>query len=347
MCRRCMRNHTQSSSRRGFLTAVGAGTIGAVAGCSDLLSDGDTITIGTASQGSSTFAAAQALQRAVSEHSDDLTLDAQTTDGFVANVRLFDDGEMDAIGLDNYTAAQAHNDEGPYEDDTVDDVPMQGFTFLELHIYPMAVDGSGIETTEDLPDTDFWPIQAGFATRLLTEDVLEEAGMWDDLDIVEIGTDAIAGSIEEGDVEAFAADADSYVDLPEYLTEVDTRADVHAVEVTDDFADAIEAAEGIGYAEVEPYGWEQDIGVDTLRAWTLDGQFRFGSDIDPDHVYELMRVSHEHVDTVQDSDPTYLDHSDLDTMTAAINDQDPVHPGAADFYKDHGVWNDNWTEGEI
>lgn len=342
-----MQNSREYASRRTFLTAAGAGTVSALAGCSDSLSGGDTITIGTASQGSSTFAAAQALQRAVSEHSDDLTLDAQVTDGFVSNVRLFDSGEMDAIGLDNYTANQAHNDQGPYEEDHVESVPMQGFSFLELHIYPMAVDGSGIETTDDLPGTDFWPIQAGFATRLLTEDVLKQAGMWDNLNIAEFGTGAVAGSIEEGDIEAFAADADNYVDIPGYLTEVDTRADVHAVEVTDDFADAIKATRGIGYAEIEPYGWEQDIKADMLRTWTLDGQFRFGSDIDPDQLYELMRVSHEHVETVQESDPTYLDHSNLETMTAAINDEEPIHPGAADFYKDQGVWNDDWIEGEI
>lgn len=335
-------------ARRDVLSTAGALGALSIAGCMGGGEDEERVTVGTAGEGSSTFAAAQALQRAISQEGEGVVLDAQTTQGYVSNVRLYDSGEVPAIGLDNYTAVQAAENEGPYADDPVDSLPMQGFQFSTINMYPMAVDGTGIETTSDLEGRRVWPIEAGNATRLLTEDVLREAGLWEELEIVEVGGSDLAGAVEEGQVEAFIADPSGYVDtLPGEIQEVDTRNDLHAVEVEDFVVEAIHNIDGIGYQELdEVRGWNQDIGADMLRTWTLNGQFWFGDEVSADAVQEICRVSHEHIDTVRDSDPAYLDHSDIENMTAAFSEDFPIHPGAANFFQEQDAWNDSWTAGE-
>ncbi len=342
------------ANRRNVLKAMGAAGVVGVAGCLGD-DDGHTITIAGTASGSSTQAAAQALARGASDHSDELTIDVQETEGWTANLYEFDAGDFSTIGVDNNSWAAALEGNDPFDEDPVDDLPQQGFLFTSLEMHWVAMDGSGIESTEDLRDGGYtiYPIEPGFGTRLLTETVLREDGIWDANDINNDDTDDIPGAVEEGRVDALALYGANQVELAGWCQEVDIRSDgdLYLIHTDDHFEQTIDDIPGATLLYQDPYPYEQDVtselGIDSdVTHWALQGQWAFGSDVHPDAVYEMARVAHEHHDTLRESDPTTLDYDDPAVMTDVLMEDVPVHPGMVEFYQDHDVWDDSWEEGE-
>lgn len=339
--------------RRTFLKGAAAAGVVAVAGCTGD-DGGHTITIAGTSSGSSTQAAGQALARAANEHSDELTVDVQESEGWTANLYEFDEGEFSTIGVDNNSWSAAINEEEDFAENPVDDLPMQGFMFTSLEMHFLALEGSGIESTADLREGGYtiYPIEPGFGTRLLTEQLLKSDGIWDANDINNEDTDDIPGAVEEGRVDAVVLYGANGVELSGWCQEVDIRSDgeLYAIESDDQFVESIENLGGATHVQKEPYGYEQDVqselGVDEIDFWALQGQWAFGPDVHPDAVYEMARIAHEHHDTLRESDPTTLDYDDVSVMTQSIMPEVEVHPGMVEFYQDHDVWDDSWVEGE-
>ncbi|RQG94168.1 TRAP transporter substrate-binding protein [Natrarchaeobius chitinivorans] len=320
---------------------AGLGLLG-LAGC--LGDDDETdVRVGMGTGGTSEEMT-QALQRVVDSESESARIITQGTSGDPENVRLYNDGDIDAHTGNNSSIIAAMNDEEPFAEEPVDEVAPQGFLLHTFHFHWLAVEGSGIETTDDLAGRDVWPLQPDWGIRQLAQDVHENAGMWEDLEgsTVDIDAGDVAGAIEEGRVEAFIGYGANFTGLPGWLTEVDARADVYAVETTDTLRDGIDATEGMSANEIDVYGYDQDVGTDTLVTWDEPGQLWISEDVDDDVAYELARVSHEYVDEIREGQADYPDHSDIDIMTSGYMSDVPVHAGVADFLEDNDAWDDSW-----
>jgi TRAP transporter TAXI family solute receptor len=340
-------------SRRAVLKNVAAAGVVGAAGClgSD---DSHSIDIAGTSSGSASQAAAQALARGASEHSEEVSIGVQETSGWTANLYEFDGGNFSTISVDNNSLTAAAQGNDPFDEDPVDDMPMQGFIFTSLEMHWVAMENSGIESTADLREGGYtiYPIEPGFGTRLLTETILREDGIWDANDINNEDTDDIPGAVEEDRVDALVLYGANGVELAGWSAEVDIRSGgrLYAIETDDQFEQTIEDIEGAALTNIEPYGYEQDIteelGIDEITSWALQGQWAFGPDIHPDAVYETARIAHEHHDTMRESDPTTLDYDDAEVLAEAVIDEIPIHPGMVEFYQEHDVWDDSWEEGE-
>ena len=339
----------------------GAAAMGAVglAGCSGGGDGGDggdgggdvTVTIGGTSTGSSTQAAGQALARAASQHSDFLNISVQETQGWTANLYAYDNGDIPAMGVDNNSLAKALSEEGPFAEDPVDTLPNQGFLFTSLQIHWVGLDGSGVESVSDLREGGYtiYPIQPGFGTRLLTEEILKEAGMWEPNEILNLDTGDIPGAVEEGRVDALCLYGANGVNLSGWCQNVDVRSGggLNLLEVDDDFRQVIEDNPGAILEEVEPYGYEQDVTAytDTMTTWSLAGQWAFSPDIPARATEEICRLAIEHEETLRESDPTTLEYSP-EAMTQTVIPEIDIHAGVANFFEDNDVWEDSWSRGD-
>jgi TRAP transporter TAXI family solute receptor len=343
--------HSDAISRRNLLknsAALGAITI---AGCLGDDDDGETLSVGTAGSGTPTEAAGQALARAMDEHSD-VSMTVQNTDGWTSNMYEYDGGSFYTYGVDNNSLSKARDGEGPFEEEPVDSMPYQGFQYTTLDMYFVATEESGIESTDDLLEGgyDVFPLEPGAGTRLSTEEILQEVGIWEANEMLAIDFADIAGAVEEGRVDAMVIYGVNGVALTGWAEEIDVRSDgiLQLVETGEDIQAAIEEHPGLSLEEVEPYGWEQDVTAytDTTHAWALIGQWVFGDEVSEHAAYEFARVSSEHWETIEESDATALDHSDPETMTAGVLEGIPIHPGVAEFWEEEGVWDDSWERGE-
>ena len=352
----------------------GATTLGAItlAGCSGNGDGGDgddggdggdgddggsqtyDLNIAATGSGSSTQQAAQALARAASQHSDKVSISVQNTDGWTANLYEYDAGNFQFLGVDNNSLAKAMAERPPFDEEPFDKLPMQGFIFTSLEIHMVALEGSGLESSDDLLDGGYtiYPIQPGYGTRLLTEEVLKEAGYWEPNDILNVDTGDISGAVAEGRADALCVYGANGVNLSGWVQEVDVRSDggLYLLEPGENLTSAIDNVAGATRKDYDeyPYEWEQDVTkvTNTTTAWVLAGQWVFGPDIPAEATREVARIASEHHEALREADPTALDHSGVESMTQAVIPDLEIHPGIANYWKDNDAWNDEWMVGE-
>ncbi|WP_254538476.1 TAXI family TRAP transporter solute-binding subunit [Halomarina litorea] len=316
------------------------------------------IGVGIPSAGTTTGAASNSFQRVVENVSADtepagtLRWNNQETGGDPPSLRQFDAGNIQAMTGGNFIIASAKQDLPPFQKKAVGSIPHQAFSITALHMHILAVEGSGIETTDDLVGKNFWPLPPQWGLRQQAETVLKNAGLWSELQdsgsVVNADTGDVAGAISEERIDAIVAYGAGGANLAGWATEVDARANLHLVKMTDSFQQGVESTRGTSFSEIKPYGWEnQEFEADTMDVYGADFQFWFGPGISRDAGYELAKISSENVESIQEGQPAYADHSDPANMASLYLDDHPVHAGVYDFLKEQGVDVSGYTRGEV
>lgn len=361
------------ASRRRFLKGTaGLGIVG-LAGCSgngngdgedgdadggDGDSDGgdgddgqDTVNmrIGSSTEGSTVFQTSQAFQRVLRNESDYVRWDTQTTGGDPASIRVYDDGGLEGYGLTNYIVRKAMQGADPFEQER--EVPYQCFSYFVRDDFFVAVDGSGIETTDDMLGENVYLLQPGWGTRAMFMEVMEEdPELKEQLteNVVNIDTADVAGAVEEGRIDAILAYGANEVNLPSWFAEVDARADLHTVEVSDQFKEVFQGSPLVPYYEKEPYGFTQDVG-DQIQGYQIPFQYYISPDMPKDAVKEMLQIAHDHYESVQEGQPAFFSYGeDPEKFIGGLESEGlpPVHPGAAEYYQELGIWDDNLEIGD-
>jgi TRAP-type uncharacterized transport system substrate-binding protein len=339
-----------NESRRNFLKIAGVAGAVSLAGCSGGTGGGatgssgsSTTTVTMTGSGSFSLGTAQAMQRALRQESDSVELNVTEVSGNPASVQEYNRGNAASYSTENFTIVSARDGQPPFQSEQ--GIAPQGLVNMLFHYYWMGVDGSGLETTDDLleQDVNVWMFPAAWGSRRVQEVIYQNADQWETIQdkVVNLEAGEVAGAIEEGRVDAFFGQGATYEGIPGWATEIDARHDVHVLETSDSLVGGIDSMPSIGTEEIEPYGWEQDVGTETVTAWNNGVQFCFGSDISDEAVYEICRVSHEHPDVLREAMPQYMDHSEPANMIENLLSGVPVHNGAADFLEEMGVWDDS------
>ncbi|MFC6719222.1 TAXI family TRAP transporter solute-binding subunit [Natrialbaceae archaeon GCM10025810] len=343
----------KGESRRKFLqtAAVAAGVT--IAGCTGG-GGGDreemTLRVGTSTGGTADVGAA--VERAVSEESDELTYSTVESSGYIGTAQRLNEDQFNAGIVDNTTLTKAQAEEGDFEDEPLEQIPYQGFYAFPYNIYLVAREDTDIETFDDLAGATVYPAEPGFSTRATTLDVWSQdptADVYDEMEIRDLGVSDAPGALEEGEIDAAIAYGTPGAGHTGWVTEYDARVDVRYVEPTDALRESIDAYAGASAEtiDVEEMNWEQDIGVDEVETWALKVQYVFHpEDASEDAVYELCRVVHEHNDTVREGDEQFIPVESAEDLTGAALEDVPFHPGAAKYYEENDAWNDDWEIGD-
>ncbi|MFC6765009.1 TAXI family TRAP transporter solute-binding subunit [Natrinema soli] len=344
-----------SIGRREYVaSAVASGaSITLLAGCLGGNSDTTNLTYGAGGSGSGTFAAGQAMQQIARENTD-VRITTQETDGTEANLRLWSEGNnIDFFGTSNLAMNLAIDNEEPFADSPMENYPYQGHTYGLNYTYMLAREDTDIETYEDLRGANVWPLWPGSTIRLPVEMILQEAGIWSDMEVINISQSDIAGALEEQRVDAIAVYSSGYTEqLVGWNQEVDARANLRVLEMGDDLQQTIEEMPVPPLGEVGTSGWEQDVGTDTAAAWEMSWQIYYDPDAPADAFTDLVLALSENGDTYRDVSPTGPNFEEnTQELTRVLNEnimeECPIHPGAAEAYRELDLWEDDWmVEGE-
>ena len=327
-----------------------------IAGCIDTSGGGGDggemeLRVGTSAGG--TRDVGLAVERAVSEHSDELEYSTVESPGYIGTLYRMDQDQFNAGITDTNSMTKAANEEGDFADKPVDTLPYQGFYGWPYSIYLTARDDTDIETFDDLAGKNVYPAEPGYSTRATTLDVWSQEptkDILDEMNIMDMGVSDAPGAMEEGRIDAAIAYGTPGAGNTGWVTEYDARTDVHYVEPTDALKESAEMFAGAGTSEVsvEEYNWQQDIGTDTVFSWDLQAIYVFHEDATEDAVYELCRVVDEHNDAVNEAEERFNDFESTEDMLGAALETDaaPFHPGAVQYYKDNDVWDDSLPTAE-
>lgn len=329
----------QTSTRRTYLKIATAAATVSIAGC--LGDDRTTVSLGTATQGSGSYANGQALQRAVDEHSDAVQIQAMETGGGGApNFYLYDEGDIEAGGSNSFDAVNALNDTGQFSDDPVEDMPLQGYSYMILSMYWLARPEAGIQTTDDLSGSNVWVQPAGVGMRPPIDAVLESTGLEDEIEMFEMDRDDVAGALEEETLDAILAYSVNYDSIPGYEVEIDSRIDLEGVEATDDFVQAVQDTDGVPSETVSLDTREQEMEMDEIFSWSQDYQWGFGSELSEETVYEICEISYEENEFAREADERFPEFTEPSDMKFTYVPEWDFHPGVKAYWEELGIWDD-------
>lgn len=359
----------RDTTRRRFLQVTGGAGVVTLAGClgddeveEDPLDDEDVgddddaedadyhIRWGTSTGG--TMDVGLAVEAGVSEVSDTLAYDTIESPGYIGTTYRLNDDEFDGGIVDTNTLNNAQLGMGDFDMDPVDKLPWQGFLAFPYSIYVMAREDTDIYTFDDLAGATVYPAEPGFSTRATTLQLWEEdpiADIYDEMEIVDMDVADAPGAMGEGAIDAAIAYGTPGIGNTGWVVEYDARTDVRYVEHTDALVEAIEGFDGVGMSEFDDgpgeFAWDQDVGADEFVTWDLNITYVFHPDTPDGAAYELTRIAAEENDVIRESDERFTPTNAEELLQGALPNY-PFHPGAAEYYQDEGVWNEDWVIGD-
>jgi len=343
------------TQRRDFLYGAATASVLGLAGCIDPSGGGGgdggdmSLRVGTSAGG--TRDVGLAVERAVSEHSDEIDYSTVESPGYIGTIYRMDQGQFEAGITDGNSLNKALNDMGRFSEEPVDQVPYYGFYAFPYSIYLVSRADTDIETFDDLAGANVYPAEPGYSTRATTLDVWSQdptADVYEEMEILDMSVDDAPGAMEEGTIDAAIAYGTPGVRYTGWVQEYSSRVEVDYVEPTDALIESAElfAGAGSGTTAYDDWGMNQDIGTDEVFHWNIEVNYMFNPDAGEDAVYELCRVVDEHNDTVNQGEEQFNDFEATEDMHASSLEDIPVHPGAAQYYQDKDAWDDSLQIGE-
>lgn len=338
----------QTYDRRDYMKAgtVLGGTL--LAGCIGGGEGGEddqevNIIAGGGSSDSTEFSGVQTFTALVDEKSDRIRMTAQTSSGTTENMRLIDSGQIDVGIAPTDSLYAAINETGAFEEQPLSTIPEGGFTMGNYEGYMMALEGTGIETYGDLRGKNVWPTWPGAAFRDYMEEALTEIGIWNDMNLINVGAGEITGLISEGRVDAFMVFTTSG-NIGLYNEELDGRSDVnfHPVQMSEENWNVIADWESPRFLRRSIKGWSRDFeGTEVVMSVTSNN-LMFHPSVSTDVGYELTKLAHENGKRLSEDAVLFPDISDPEMLTTANIPSVPIQEGVANYYKEIGAWNDDW-----
>lgn len=335
-----------------------AAAIGALslAGCSESEDQGTTWTLGTSGQETGTHAAGVAFSSVVDQHSDSLSMSAQTTGGTNENVRLLERNDLDIAQSTTPVAWRANTAKEPFDDPAPDLTICQTYAFMTIDPFLVKradADLDHIETVSDIPTdgsinmswgprgTSVWDtVNDGFSVA-----GIDNAYETFDLNSMSLGDQPAAFREERLDIATcYTANQETQVG---WVQELDSTSEVEVIEWGFD-EDAVQSANmPFGHAELAADTWNQDIGAESFSALPITYFTGIPKSVSSEEVYELLKTLFENQTEVNESHSVLSEFShEFSTEWLSTNDEIPVHPGAEEYYREHDLWSDDFTSAQ-
>ncbi len=300
------------------------------------------ITWSSVSLGSSAHMILTSIGSVINRHEPSLKITVQPTGGSMENPRLIADEAVDichtTMGYNAFHGLADFKEDGPLED------LMFLFTLYENAAFFITRADSDIYTMEDLAGKTVSFMAFGSAARSWSTVILEAYGLFDEVKPTFPGISEQYDLLRDGAIDAAITYHSGNIPSPT-LYQADTTMDLRYLKMD---RSLLEKA-------TEQYSW---YGTTTVTADTLDGldedivaladyssQYA-DSRMSEEVAYKIIKTIYENVDEIT----TYhkLGKSlKLEKALAGAHPDIPVHPGAAKYYKEMGVWRDYLKVGTL
>lgn len=334
------------------LTACGApagSSTGSSAGSASTAASGaaagavENYTWGSASMGGSAQLVITAIGTLVNDKDPTLNINVQSTGGSMENPRLLRNGDIDIAHTGE--PYNAYFGEGRFEADG----PMPEDTMVLMKTYPagglfVVKSDSPVQKMEDLKGKSIYlgpPAGMIDQVKLLLEyyDINE-----DNSEFVVMGYNDGADALKDGTVEAaFCQYAGSQ---PASTTsQLDETCDIRPLALSESVLTDLNS-------KYPDYGWY------TAKAGTIKNQKEdlpvtctwntqlCNSRLTEEAAYSIVKNTYENIDELTKSHALCAE-LDRDAPLHGVPTAIPVHPGAAKYYQEIGVWDDNYTVGTL
>lgn len=265
----------------------------------------------------------------VTKHVDSVELNAESTGGSVANLKMAQEKNVDFLLAGASTAYAAYSGREPFET-PINNV--KGMTALYPETFQFVVlNGSEINSFDDLKGKKIAVGSPGSGTERSAKKILEAHGItYDDIDEQYLGFSEAVTSLK-----------DRLIDCAIVASGIPTSAVVDAAATLDIKLLPIDPVVVEGLIEDNPYyrlnsikgntynGVEEDIVAVATPALLLARE-----DIDDETVYNMVKAFYENIEEIE-SVHAQGKNITLENATSAMSI--PLHPGAEKYYREQGL----------
>ena len=293
------------------------------------------ITLITGSTGGTYYALGGAMANTFTKYLDNIQVTSQPSGASVENINRLNAGEVELGIAMNNIADDAWNGQNSYSE------PVQNFRAIGV-VYPEVFQGvalkeTGIKTIEDLKGKRVAVGPVGSGTLILTQLVLEEAGLtFNDITANYDGFGDASGKMKDGHLDA----AFNVLSVPAAaIQDIQTVRDIEIIEIKDDLYEAIHAKYPFFSQYIIPagtYGNEED-------KYTVNCQAALyvATDLPEDLVYDITKIWYENTAEVAQAHAAAQWLADEmaagNLETALMGITTPLHPGAYKYFVEKGI----------
>lgn len=296
----------------------------------------------SASMGSTTQVLLSGVEAVLKGVLPNVRMSVLTTSGSVENPRLLEAGEAEFAGINSDSAWPASQGMKPYGKPI--DFQMIMTAYGNTVVFLTRPD-SGIKKMEDLVGRPVSVGPSGSGGYKLAYSVLAHGyGMWKDIKPYYIAYNDQAAALRDGTVDAMMAHLNNGRPAS-YLAEADATSKVYVLGQTEEAIERIRKVEA----------FQKGVKLDGKNLKNLDREILAmtnhhveyaRSDMPEDLVYAMVRAIYENASEIGNFHPIAKTLK-IETALEGAFPEIPVHPGAARYYKEVGVWRDELTVGQV
>jgi TRAP transporter TAXI family solute receptor len=295
----------------------------------------NAFTWGSSSLGSQGYVIIEALASTANKFVD-FKNSSLSTAGGAENMVLIEQKEIDFGQATSSDLFNAYHGQKPY-DKKLEFAQVFAYGYWSLPI--LVLEDSKIQTVEDLKGKKLSVGTAGGASASIIKQVLDEYGIGNDVEYVYLNSKESANALGQGQVDAVALWHMAGKLAHSSLQELALTNKFRPIKFNEEILNRLSKEnEGIQITVTSKDAF--DFYKEDTIAPGITGMLVTRPDQDEEKVYQLVKALYEHSDEVQKIGPE-LGYFKLDYAVKGLVPNYPVHPGAARYFKEVGIWKDN------
>lgn len=286
------------------------------------------LSIGSCPVGCTAYTWSAGIADVINKNVDGIEATAEETKGYVANINLLQDGEIEASMATSLSSYEAYAATGPYEGSKPGKI-LSWMSIAPVGMHVITLEGGGIDSIADLKGKRIGMGQPG-GVSMLDANVMMDMIAGDDFKPFRVRLGDMVDMLSDGNIDA--ALWNGSFPLPPVI-KLSAQRDVKLVPISDEFYADLNAKYPPYFRLSIPGGTYEDVAADTPTYGLANGLV-ISADVSEQRVYEMTKAIFESLDDLAGVHPAF---GRVSKETVLNGFGAPLHPGALKYYREIGV----------
>ncbi|MCR9087631.1 MAG: TAXI family TRAP transporter solute-binding subunit [Rhodobacteraceae bacterium] len=288
----------------------------------------DYLSIGSCPVTCTAYTWSAGIADVINQNVEGVQATAEETKGYVANIALMQDGELEASMATSLSAYEAYTATGNYEGTEPGKI-MSWMSIAPVAMHIIALEGGPVNSVEDLKGKRVGMGQPG-GVSMLDANVLMAKVAGDDFDPFRVRLGDMVDMLSDGNIDAALWNG-SFPLAP--VIKLAAQRDLKLIPVEDGFFEELNAEYPPYFRLSIPGGTYEDVPGNTATYGLANGLV-ISADVPEERVYEMTKAVFENLDALAGVHPAF---GSMSAETVLNGFGSPLHPGALRYYREIGV----------